>query len=43
MLDHLKKDKVALVSAIAIAAMVIIAVFAPVFSPYDPLRIDLDA
>ncbi len=43
MFSHLKKDKVALISAIAIAAMVVIAVAAPLVAPYDPLRIDLDS
>ena len=42
MVDHLKRDKVALVSAVVIAGLVLAAVLAPLVAPYDPLRIDLD-
>ncbi|HEY3347331.1 MAG TPA: ABC transporter permease [Nitrospirota bacterium] len=42
MLEHLKKDKVAFASAVIIIALVVFAIIAPVVSPYDPLRIDLD-
>ena len=42
MVEHLKRDKVALVSAVVIAGLVLAAVLAPLVAPYDPLRIDLD-
>jgi peptide/nickel transport system permease protein len=42
MLNHLKKDKIALVCALVIAALILIAVIAPLVAPYDPLRINLD-
>jgi len=43
MLNHLKKDKIALISALAILALTGAAVLAPLIAPYDPLRINLDA
>jgi len=43
MLTHLKKDKVALISALVISALVLAAIAAPILAPYDPLRINLDA
>ncbi len=43
MLSHLRKDKIALASALAIAALVVMAALAPLVAPYDPLRINLDA
>jgi peptide/nickel transport system permease protein len=42
MVNHLKKDKIALISAVVIAGLVLAALLAPFISPYDPLRIDLD-
>lgn len=43
MLDHLKKDKVAFISAIVIVSLALAALAAPLLAPYDPLRINLDA
>ncbi|MBI5696388.1 MAG: ABC transporter permease [Nitrospirae bacterium] len=43
MIDHLKKDKVAFAAALAILALILAALAAPLVAPYDPLRIDLDA
>lgn len=43
MFSHLKKDKIALLSAIAIVGLIAAAIIAPLISPYDPLRINLDA
>ena len=43
MVEHLRKDKVALIAAAAIAALVLSALAAPLIAPCDPLRIDLDA
>jgi peptide/nickel transport system permease protein len=42
MFSHLKKDKIALLSALAIVALVAAALLAPAISPYDPIRINLD-
>ena len=42
MFDHLKKDKVAFISALVIAGLVLAAILAPLIAPYDPLRINLD-
>ena len=43
MYQHLKKDKIALISAIVIFVLIAAAIIAPLISPYDPLRINLDA
>ncbi len=43
MIKHLKKNKTASISALIIAALVIMAALANVISPYNPLRINLDA
>ncbi len=43
LLLHLKKNKTASISALIIAALILIAVLANFISPYDPLRINLDA
>ncbi len=42
MFSHLKKDKIAFLSAIVIIGLIAAAIVAPVISPYDPLRINLD-
>ena len=41
MFSHLKKDKIAFISAIVIIGLIAAAIAAPLISPYDPLRINL--
>ena len=43
MFEHLKNDRVALVAAAVIAALVLVSIAAPLVAPYDPLSINLDA
>jgi len=43
LLTHLKKDKVALISALVVLGLVLTAILAPAISPHDPLRVDLDS